>query len=65
MTEDTKVKTRRKPRPKHINPKNKEKGSYNPNKKKRWKKRHKKPKKDLGKSLLELQAHFNDKYHAP
>jgi hypothetical protein len=62
MTEDTQVKTRRKPRPKY-NPDNKEQASYKP-KKKRWKKHHKKPKKDLGKSLLDLQEHFNDKYHA-
>jgi len=61
MTEDTKVKVRRKPRPKY-NPNNKEQASYKP-KKKRWKKHHKKAKKNLAESLIELQAHFNDKYH--
>jgi len=60
MTEETKVETGRKPRPKY-NPKYKEQGS----KKKRWKKHHKRPKKDLGKSLEELQSFINGRYHAP
>ena len=63
MTEDKKVKVRRKPRPKY-NPDNKEQASHN-NKKRRWKKHHKKPKKDLGQSLMDLKAHFNNKYHSP
>ena len=58
MTEE--IKTKRKPRPKY-NPNNKEQGSRN---KKRWKKHYKKPKKDLGKSIEELQAFINDKYHS-
>jgi hypothetical protein len=62
MTEDRQVKTR-KPVP-QFNPKNKEQGSYNPNKKKRWKKR-KPHKKDLGKSIKDLQDFFNKNYHAP
>jgi hypothetical protein len=60
MTEETEVKTGRKPRPKY-NPNNKEQGSQN--KKKRWKKHYKQPKKDLGKSLQELQSFINGKFH--
>ena len=58
MTEETKVETGSKPRPKHHY---KEQGS----KKKRWKKHHKRPKKDLGRSLEELQSFINGRYHAP
>ena len=61
MTEDKNIKVRRKPRPKY-DPNNKEQASTN--KKRRWKKHHKKPKKDLGKSLQELQALINSKYHS-
>lgn len=59
MTEDKNIKVRRKPRPKYDQ-NNKEQA----NKKRRWKKHHKKPKKDLGKSIEELQAFINSKYHA-
>ena len=62
MIEDKKVKVRHKPRPKY-NPNNKEQAS-NKNKKRRWKKHYKKPKKNLGESLQELQAFINGKYHA-
>ena len=61
MTEDKNIKVRRKPRPKY-DPNNKEQA--NTSKKRRWKKHHKKPKKDLGKSLQELQALINSKYHS-
>lgn len=60
MTEDTKVKVRRKENPRHQ-PKNKEQAS-NKNKK-RWKKHYKKPRKNLGDSLQELQAYINSNYH--
>ena len=61
MTEDKNIKVRRKPRPKY-DPNNKEQA--NTNKKRRWKKHHKKPKKDLGESLKELQEHFHRNYRS-
>ena len=57
MTENKNI--RRRPRPQH-NPKNKEQASNN---KRRWKKHHRKPKKNLDESLQELQAFINGKYH--
>ena len=60
MTENTKDKVRRKPRPKY-DPRNKEQAS---NKKRRWKKHYKKPKKDLGQSLKELQEYFHRNYNS-
>lgn len=62
MTERKDIKIRRKPRP---NQHEGDKESANTGKKKRWKKRYKKPKKNLGESLQELQAVINGKYHAP
>lgn len=59
MTEEKKAKVRRKPRPKY-NPNNKEKASVN---NKKWKKRHKKSKKDFNESLQELQAYINGNFH--
>jgi len=61
MAEQKDIKIRRKPRPEQA-PDNKENASTE-KKKKRWKRRHKKPIVDLGKSLEELQAHINGKYH--
>jgi len=61
MVENRDVKIRKKARP-ELDTVNKEQAS-NKNKKKRWHKNNKRPQKDLGESLQELQTHINDKYH--
>ena len=63
MTDRKDVKIRRKPRPKYDS-QNKETANKKEGKK-HWKKRPKKPEKDLGISLQELQAYINSEYHAP